>query len=258
MYSRRELLPSSYYMMLWPVLAETIRRGRMDEQHESRYHYNQFAYRMGPEKDMGEVLWNRFRNYNLSLQHKPRLFAGARLMLSVSKSTELQVSSPSASVDEPTVHPEGNSSSEISEESESASDPDDEERSQDTRTGYPHQGNGENIEMQAGMNSQTMPRLRQLTSIKTGGPPEQSFEGYTHVEVIHDHQTGFRSFKGVNSEVVASPTKKRRYNPQHQIKKYGPPRYDQEPAAQSRSVLIFDHPGDMYTLLDRSLHHYPS
>ena len=37
-------------------LAETICCERMDEQHELRYHYNQFAYRMGPEKDLGEAL----------------------------------------------------------------------------------------------------------------------------------------------------------------------------------------------------------
>ena len=68
----------------------------------------------------------------------------------------MQASSPSASVDEPTVHPEGSSSLETSEEAESASDSDDEERSQDTRTGYSRQGNGENVEMQAGMISQTI------------------------------------------------------------------------------------------------------
>ena len=199
----------------------------------------------GSGERVGRSLWNQFRNYNLSFQYKSRLFAGARLMLAVSKSTELQASSPSASVDEPTVHPEGNSSSVTSEKSESASDSDDEEISQDTRTGYPRQGNGDSVEMQAGIFSPTMPRLRQLTSIKTRGPPDQSFEGYTHVEVIHDHRTGFRSFKGVNPEVVASPTKKRRYDPQHQLKKYGSPSYNQEPVAQSRSVLICDHPGDM-------------
>ena len=33
-------------------LAETIRRGRLDEQHGSRYHYNQFVYRMGPDSRM--------------------------------------------------------------------------------------------------------------------------------------------------------------------------------------------------------------
>ena len=82
-------------------------------------------------------------------------------MLSVSKSTELQASSSSASVDEPTVPNEGNSSSETSEESESASDSEDEERSQDTRTGNLRQDNGGSVEMQAGIFSLTMPRLRQ-------------------------------------------------------------------------------------------------
>ena len=87
---------------------------------------------MGPEKDLGEALWNLFRTYNLSLQYKFRPIAGARLMLSVSnKSTELEASSSIASVDEPTVHPEGNSSSETSEESESESDSYDEERPQE-------------------------------------------------------------------------------------------------------------------------------
>ena len=166
-------------------------------------------------------------------------------MLSVSKSAELHMSSPNASIDEPTVHPEGNSSSETSEESESEPDSDDEERSQDTRTGYPRQGNGENVEMLAERISPTMTRPRPLTSNSTRDFPVQSFEGYTHVEVIHDQQTGFRSFKGVNPEVVASPTKKRRYNPQHHLKKYGPPSYNQEPGGQSRTVLIGDHPGDM-------------
>ena len=136
-------------------------------------------------------------------------------------------------------------SSTESEESESPTDSDDEVRSGLSRTGYLRQGNGENVEMLAGVKSPTMTRLRPLTSISTRDFPVQSFEGYTHVEVIHDHQTGFRSFKGVNSEVVASPTKKRRYDPQQQIKKYGPPSYIREPVAQNRSVLIFDHPGDM-------------
>ena len=40
-------------------LAETIRRERLGKQHESRYHYNKFAYHMGPEKDLEEALWNR-------------------------------------------------------------------------------------------------------------------------------------------------------------------------------------------------------
>ena len=148
-------------------LAETIRRKRLDEQHASWYPYNKFAYRMGPEKDLGEALWSRIRNYNLSLQYKSRPIAGARLMLSVSKSTELQASSSSASVDEPTVPNEGNSSSETSEESESESDSYDEEKSQDTRTEYLRQGTGENVEMLAGMISPTMTRLRPLTSIST-------------------------------------------------------------------------------------------
>ena len=134
---------------------------------------------------------------------------------------------------------------ENSKESEPKPDSDDEDRSQDTRTEYLRQGTGENVEMLAGVKSPTMTRLRPLTSISTRDFPVQSFEGYTHVEVIHDHQTGFQSFKGVNSEVVASPTKKRRYDPQQQIKKYGPPSYIREPEAQNRSVLIFDHPGDM-------------
>ena len=166
-------------------------------------------------------------------------------MLSASKSAELQASFPSASVDKPTVYPEGNSSSENSEESESEPDSDDEERSQDTRTEYLRQGNGENVEMLAGVKSPTMTRLRPLTSISTRDFPVQSFEGYTHVEVNIDQQTGFRSFKGVNPEVVASPTKKHRYNPLRPIKKYGPPSYNQELEAQSRTVLIGDHHGDM-------------
>ena len=94
-------------------------------------------------------------------------------------------------------------SSTESEESESPTDSDDEVRSGLSRTGYLRQGNGENVEMLAGMISPTMTRLRPLTSISTRDFPVQSFEGYTHVEVIHDHQTGFRSFKGVNSEIVA-------------------------------------------------------
>ena len=80
-------------------------------------------------------------------------------MLSVSKSTELQASSPSASVDEPTVHPEGSSSSETLEETENAPDSVDEERPQDTRTRYSRQGNGVRVETQAGTFSPTMPRL---------------------------------------------------------------------------------------------------
>ena len=91
-------------------LAETIHRKRMEDQYASRYSYNPVAYRMGPEKDVGEASWNRFHNYNLSLQLKSRLSAGAKLMLSASKSAELQASFPSARVDKPTVHPEDNSS----------------------------------------------------------------------------------------------------------------------------------------------------
>ena len=43
-------------------LAETIRRKRLEEQHASWYPYNIVAYRTGPEKDVGEALWNACRS----------------------------------------------------------------------------------------------------------------------------------------------------------------------------------------------------
>jgi hypothetical protein len=107
-----------------------------------------------------------------------------------------------------------------SEESESEADLDDLPLYQPSRTGSPRQCKGVSVKLHAVMFLPSMPRLRQLTSIRTRGPPVQSFAGHTHVNDIHDACTGIKWLQGVTKADAASPTKKRRmipcYDPQLQ------------------------------------------
>ncbi len=101
------------------------------------------------------------------------------------------------------------------------------------------QGDGVSVDAVPGVSRQAK---YQLTSIKTRMPPEQSLSGHTHVYVVTDELTGIKWLQGVRREVIASPTKKRRYDPVQPVNGPEPPSFVLQMRLQKPAL---DHPGDM-------------
>jgi len=210
-------------------LAEEIRLSRMDYEIQQGYQYN-LAYRKSRDPpDEATTFWERMRHYNLLLQNKSRSIAGARSLAPRTSRDEqlLRLSSSSESVGEGTESFLKAASPEESEESESGHDSNDERTSVLSRTETlstdDRQGDDANVDTVPGV---TRSAKYKMTSIKTRMPPEQSLSGHTHVYVVTDERSGIKWLQGVRKEVIASPTKRRRYDPRQPFNGSEPPSYE--------------------------------
>jgi hypothetical protein len=199
---------ASLYNVRDEQLAEEIRLTRRDERVRGTYPHN-LAFRTGRHDDEAESFWQDMRNANIYLQHKSRPISGARAVSS--RATTYSPEDPPSSTSaqgtvENTRMIQSTYQSDESEQSESASESDDESIETMLRAGkIPRdirQGNSDSVELGPGVFLPTMPKF---TSIRTRQPPNGNHGDRRCIVVFEDERTGERYYHTAIADFAESP-----------------------------------------------------